>query len=128
VNSRTARATQRNPVLKNQTKKPKKTCGADLNREFSKKFKWLRNTFTKCSTLLAIRETQIQTTLRFLLHLSEWLRSITQVTAHAGKDAGEEEHSSTATGTGNLYSHYGNQHRGSSERLESIYHRDTLVQ
>lgn len=39
----------------------------------------------KCSISLA-REKQIKTVLRFHLTLSEELRSITQVTAHAGED------------------------------------------
>jgi hypothetical protein len=39
---------------------------------------------------------QIKMTLRF--HLTEWLRSKTQVTTDAGEDMEEEEHSSIASG------------------------------
>ena len=52
---------------------------------------------------------QIKTTLRFILCLSERLRTITQVTAHGGKDVKQEEHSSIAGVSANLYRHYGNQ-------------------
>jgi hypothetical protein len=49
------------------------------------------------------------------LHQSEWLISKTQVTAKAGKDLENEEHSSIAGGIANWYNHSGNQSGGSSE-------------
>jgi hypothetical protein len=52
----------------------------------------------KYSTSLDIREMQIKTTLRYQ---SEWLKSKTQVTADAGKDVEEKEHSSIAGGIAN---------------------------
>jgi hypothetical protein len=55
---------------------------------------------------------QIKTTLDSILHLSEWLKSITQVTAHAGEDMEQGEHPSIAVGSANLYRHYGNQYEG----------------
>lgn len=39
----------------------------------------------------------------------EWLGSIHQVKAHNGKNMEQGEHSSTAGGTANSYSHLGNQ-------------------
>jgi hypothetical protein len=48
---------------------------------------------------LVIMETQIKTTLRVHLHQSEWVRSKTQVTAHANME--NEEHSSNAGGIEN---------------------------
>jgi hypothetical protein len=50
-----------------------------------------------------------------ILHPSEWLRSKIQVTAHAGEDMEEEDHSSIADGNANLYSHSGKQSSGFSE-------------
>ena len=48
-------------------------------------------------------------------HQSEWLRSKTQMTADAGKDAEKEEHSSTVGGIAGWYNHSGNQSDRSSE-------------
>jgi hypothetical protein len=50
------------------------------------------------STSLIITEMQINTTLRFHSHQSEWLRSNTQGTAHTSEDVDKEEHSSIAGG------------------------------
>jgi hypothetical protein len=58
---------------------------------------------------------QIKTTLRFISHQSEWLRSKTQVTADAGEDVEEEKHSSIAGGIASSYNHSGNQFGGFSE-------------
>ena len=69
----------------------------------------------KCSTSLVIRETQIKR-----------LRSITQVTAHAGEDVEQGEHSFIAGWSANLYSHYGNQYGGSLESRKSIYLKTQL--
>jgi len=44
-----------------------------------------------------------------------------QVTAHAGEDVEQKQPSSTADGSANLYSHFGNQYGGFSENLELIY-------
>jgi hypothetical protein len=54
-------------------------------------------------------------------HLSEWLRSIPQVTADAGKDVEHREHSSTADGSPNLYNHFGNQFGCFSENWGYVY-------
>jgi hypothetical protein len=48
-------------------------------------------------------------------HQSEWLRSITQVTADAGKDVEKEEHSSIVGRIASCYKHSGKQSGGSSE-------------
>jgi len=42
-------------------------------------------------------------TVRFHIPLSSWLRETTQVTAHAGEDVEQGEHSSIAGGSANLY-------------------------
>ena len=41
-----------------------------------------------------------------------------QVTAHAGEDVEQEKQSSTAGGSANLYSHFGNQFGGFPENWE----------
>jgi hypothetical protein len=43
------------------------------------------------------------------------------VTVHAGEDVEQEEHSSIASGSINLFILYGNQYGGYSESWESIY-------
>jgi hypothetical protein len=53
-----------------------------------------------------------------ILHLSEWLRSKTQVTGQAGKDVEQGKHSSTARRSAKLYSSCGNQSGGFSENCE----------
>lgn len=58
--------------------------------------------------------------------LSEHLRSITQVTAHAGKYIKQWEHSSIAAGNANLYRHYIKQYGGFSEIWELIYLKTQL--
>lgn len=55
-----------------------------------------KNLSKKFSTSLPIREMQNYFTI--LAYLSEWLRSISQVTVHAGDDVEQGEHSSTANG------------------------------
>jgi hypothetical protein len=49
---------------------------------------------------------QIKMTLRF--HLTTWLRSNIQVTAHVSEDVEKEEHSSIAGRTANWYNDSGN--------------------
>ena len=50
-------------------------------------------------SVLVTKEMQLKTTLRFHPDtLLEWLRSKTQVTAHAGEDVEQEEHSSIVGG------------------------------
>jgi hypothetical protein len=44
-----------------------KTWANELNKAFSKKFKWLKIHMRKCSPSLAIKEIQVKTTLRFHL-------------------------------------------------------------
>ena len=51
-------------------------------------------------------------------YTSEWLRLKSQVTAHAGEDVEQGEHSSIAGGSANLYNHFGNQFGGFSENWE----------
>jgi len=62
---------------------------------------------------------QIKTALRS--HLPPIRMAKTKVTAHAGEDAEQGDHSSIAGGSANLYSHYGNQCGGSLGRWESTY-------
>jgi hypothetical protein len=50
-----------------------------------------------------------------ILKLSEWLRSIRQLSAHAGEEVEQGEHASVTGGSANMYSHYGNQSGSSSE-------------
>lgn len=52
--------------------------------------------------------------------MSEWLRLIAQVTAHAGEHVEQGEHLCTAGESANLYSHHGNQRGISSEGWELI--------
>lgn len=48
------------------------------------------------------------------------LRSITKLTAHAREDVEQEEHSSVAGKSKNLYNHYEKQYGSSSEHWELI--------
>ena len=57
-----------------------KNGGTNLYREFSKEKTQMTE---KCSTFLVIRGMQIKTNLKFILHWSEWQRSINQMTAHS---------------------------------------------
>ena len=70
----------------------------------------------KCSTSLIIREMQVK--MLSILYPSEWLRSKTQRTAHAGEVVEEGEQSSIAGGSENLYDHSGNQFGGLLEDWE----------
>lgn len=56
-----------------------------------------------------------------ILHLSGWLRSTEQATAHAGEGVEYKENSSKAVGSADLYSHCGKQCVGPSGRWEWIY-------
>ena len=55
------------------------------------------------------------------LDQSEWLRSKTQVTADAGEDVEQGEHSSIAGGIAHLYNHFENQFGSFSETWEEFY-------
>jgi hypothetical protein len=70
-----------------------------------------------CSKTVDIREMKIKMTLRFHLtsHKLECIRSKTKVTADAGEDVEQEEHSSTAGWITHWYNHSGNQSGSSSE-------------
>lgn len=57
----------------------------------------------------------------FILPLPEESRSIEHVTTHAGKEAGQREHSSMAGRSADEYSHCGNQCGRSSGRWKAIY-------
>ena len=94
--------------------------GAELNREFSSEESQMAKRYLRnCSISLIIREMQIKMILRY--HLSVWLRPNILRIAYAGEDVASREHSSTAGGSANLYSHFGNQYGGFSENWESIY-------
>ena len=73
----------------------------------------------KISTSLIILEMQIKTTLRFHLISIRMtkLRPIKQMAACASEDVGKGEHSSSAGGSENLYSHNGMQCTGYSGSL-----------
>jgi phage gp16-like protein len=60
----------------------------------------------KCSTFLAIREIQIKTTLRFHLTPVKMVKIKTTVTAYAGENVEQGEHSFTDCRSENLYSHF----------------------
>ena len=63
--------------------------------------------------MLIIRETQIKTTMRYHLTLTEWLSSKHLQTRNAGEGLERREPSYTVGGNVNLYSHYGKQYGGS---------------
>ena len=53
----------------------------------------------------------------YILYLSEWLKSKTEVITHAREDMEEGEYSSIADESTNLYSHFGNQYDNFSENF-----------
>jgi hypothetical protein len=63
----------------------------EMIRQFSKEIQMDDKYTMKCSTLLAIKKTQIKMTLRFFTSLqSEWQLSKMQIT-NAGENVGEKE-------------------------------------
>ena len=48
------------------------------------------------------------------------------MTAHAGEDREQEEHSSIASGSTNLYNYYGNQYVCSAEIWDSVHLKTQL--
>jgi hypothetical protein len=69
---------------------------------------------------------QIKQHLDFILHWSEWLRPKTQGLPHAVEAIEQEEHSSIAGGSANLYNHFGNQFGSFSENGEWFYLKTQL--
>jgi hypothetical protein len=66
----------------------------------------------KCSTSVAIKETEVKTTVRFHLTLLEWSYSRANTTTKAGKDV---KPLYTAGGNANNYNHYGKPYGNSSK-------------
>jgi hypothetical protein len=65
--------------------------------------------------ILSHQENANQNDSETILQLSEWLRSKTQLTVHAGDDVEQGEHFSIAGGSTNLYNHFENEFDGFSE-------------
>jgi hypothetical protein len=82
--------------------------------------------FKKHSATLVIREMEIKMTWDSTSHQSEWLRSKTQGTAHAGEDVEKEEHSSIAGGIASLHNHSRNQSASFSENWKLFYLKTQL--
>jgi hypothetical protein len=69
----------------------------------------------KCSTLLAIREIKIKTTLRFHLTPVRMAKIKNSSDSRCWQGCGEEEHSPIAGGIASLYNHSENPYGSSSE-------------
>lgn len=74
----------------------------------------------KYSISIVIIKIKFQIALKLILYTSEGLRSVRQVIANAIRDIDCGAHSTTAYETTKMYSKYGNNCVGSSEREECI--------
>ena len=100
-----------------KTNNPIKKWGSELNKEFlPEEYRMAEKHLKKMFSILNYLGIANQIPWDSTSHQSEWLRSKTQVTADAGEDVEEEDHSSIASGiAASWYNHFGNQFGGSSE-------------
>ena len=102
--------------INNNNKNPIKKWAEDLNRHFYQEDKWMARRYMKrCSTTLIIRETQIETTMRY--HLTPVRMAIINKSKKKKMLEGVEkrEPSCTVGGNVNWYNRYGKQYETSAE-------------
>jgi hypothetical protein len=92
----------------------------DLNSEFSTEETRMSKKQSNVHHPWSLGKCKSELLWNFILHLSEWVKSVKWVETHAGENMEKEEHSSIAGGSANLYNHGGNQYGDSSESWESI--------